>query len=202
MIKKESGEDSANVRLDDREQALLTLLGRCEPVSKVAQSTGVSVRALAGVLRSVKIALEANDSATDDFLALVENWGQVEPERFMFPLSNGDEEHVMGEQVQNDLQGGSDRSGMAKDKQAIINQIESEWSPFQMRDLGASLMRLADAMDQNWDPANVQATFRWPSSAARIERNSLTLAKKAILLKQQIKMRNKFLPKALLGEPA
>ena len=66
----------------------------------------------------------------------------------------------------------------------------------------ATLLRLADALDQQWDGSNVRSIFRWPSELARIERNAFNLALKARTIYERRGRRRDHIPGDLLGEPA
>jgi DNA-binding MarR family transcriptional regulator len=88
------------------------------------------------------------------------------------------------------------------DKQIILDALANEWKPREIRDIGASLLRLADAIDQDWQPPQSSGIFKWPTSLGKIERNAVNLAAKASLFCEQRRLRKEFLPMPLLGEPA
>lgn len=87
-------------------------------------------------------------------------------------------------------------------EQAVLNEIADNWSPRRMRDLAASLLRLADAIDQDWPHGQERSIFRWPNKQARIERNAVNLAAKARLIYAQRLRRRAHLSERLLSEPA
>jgi len=87
-------------------------------------------------------------------------------------------------------------------KQAILDRVADDWSPRHIRELATSLMRLADSLDQEWDPSNVKSIFRWPDDGRRIERNALNLAHKAKVIYAKRGSRRKYIPGELLAEPA
>jgi predicted transcriptional regulator len=68
--------------------------------------------------------------------------------------------------------------------------------------LGDSLLRLADAIDQEWQPEPSKSIFRWPNELHRIERNAYALAEKAQLEYLQRRSRRKFVPVSLVASPA
>lgn len=199
MVIKNFGSNN-KIDLSDKERELFAALSSGKSENSVIASTGVSVSELESIIVSCRFILAANDSDIDEFLHLVENWPSNDNEEFFFPHDRAKEDpsSYMVKPSQSDTE---NTGGRMRRKTDIIEKIESEWSPFEMRDLGASLIRLADAMDQNWDPANVRSLFHWPSAAARIERNSIELAKQAVLLKCQNGVKKKVLPEAMLGEP-
>lgn len=84
----------------------------------------------------------------------------------------------------------------------LLGQLEANMSPSSLRDLSATILRLADAIDQSWDGSQVRSTFSWFSKAAKFERNAVSLAKAAILEEQRAKMREEVIGADLLGIPA
>lgn len=94
----------------------------------------------------------------------------------------------------------STRSPLAE--QDVLNAVSNDWSTRQMRRLASSLLRLADAIEQDWQPPAGQPVFRWPNKLNRIERDSYLLGEKARLIYDQRKQRTKFVPVSLLAEPA
>lgn len=188
------------------ERDFLEALSSCRSIHDVAQSTGLSSRIVVAAVRSIRILVHANDGAVDDFLTLVENWNADGIEGFLFPdqILPADEivdDYVRWPDTVNDDEVARQDGSFVTKKQKVLDEIERDWSAQEMRDLGASLIRLADALDQNWNADAVQSSFHWPSAARQIERNSLELAKKATLIKRQLTMRKKYLPEAILGEP-
>lgn len=85
-------------------------------------------------------------------------------------------------------------------RSSFLSHVERKCSEAEIRRIGEACIRLADSIDQNWSPESVTNKFRWPSLAARIERRSLELAKKAVLLKEQSRIREQLLPEDLRGE--
>lgn len=197
-------EDESNF---DRERDFLAAPSSCQSISTVAQSTGLSPRIVAGAIRSMRTVLAANDGMVDDFLTLIEDWHVDGIEGFLLseetsPAADPSDAYVRsaGEDVDGDAASQKDKA--SPQKHTLIETIERDWSPREMRELGASLLRLADALDQEWDPEAVRSPFHWLSAAKQIERNSLELAKKATSIKRQLTMRKQYLPDAILGEPA
>ena len=94
----------------------------------------------------------------------------------------------------------SDR--VATERQSILENLSENWAPKEMRDLAATLLRFADAIEQQWDGSNSASIFKWPNALRRIERNSFNLALKAKRIYENRQGRNKFLPEELLAEPA
>lgn len=90
----------------------------------------------------------------------------------------------------------------APGRQEIIDRLANEWTPEAMRDLAAMLLRLADSIDQNWDPSNVRSIYRWPSTLAWIEKHAASLAAKARVISAKRNRRRDFFSHQLLGEPA
>lgn len=88
------------------------------------------------------------------------------------------------------------------DKQSILDKVGNDWSSQQIRDLAASLTRLADSIDQDWHGSKTRSVFRWPSALHRIEKNAANLAWQAKLLSANRSRRSEFISPELLGEPA
>lgn len=86
--------------------------------------------------------------------------------------------------------------------QNVLNRVSDELAPDQIRDLAHSLLRLADAIDQDWQPPQGKSIFRWPNALNRIERNAYVLAERASLESRRRRLREKYVPAELLGEPA
>lgn len=84
----------------------------------------------------------------------------------------------------------------------LLDQLEENMSPSSLREFSATLLRLADAMDQNWDPALVSSTFPWFSKAARIEKNAVSLSFSALKEERRAKLREDIIGVDLLGIPA
>ncbi|QFT78742.1 hypothetical protein FIU90_14425 [Erythrobacter sp. THAF29] len=200
--RSDSVDTDSNRILSDEERLLFRIMSGGGSLRAIKKSTGLSSKKVRAIVGSARLVLAANDTAVDDFLDMVNKWPVNDQDGLFFAQDKVSESRAeyLVRPTRDDTKV-SDENDHLDRRQEIIAEIEREWSPFEMRDLGGSLIRLADALDQNWDPANVQAAFHWPSAAAQIERNSIELAKKATLLKRQNSMRKKFLPEAMLGEP-
>lgn len=177
--------------LQNGDRKVVELVFRRKPLQEIAERVGLSEARIRNIIHKARFAFGANDDLVDDYLILVEEWERHSGEVLLpeFGSGSASEERLA-------------QPDPTQKKLKVISDIEAHWTPDEMRGLAASLMRLADAIDQDWSPEGVRAAFRWPSTAARIERNSLELAKKATLLLRQAKMREKYLPGELLGEPA
>jgi predicted transcriptional regulator len=84
----------------------------------------------------------------------------------------------------------------------ILGQIEAKMSPASLREFASTLLRLADSIDQNWDPAHVRSVFPWFSQAAKIERNAVVLAFSAAKEERRAKLREEVIGVDLVGIPA
>ncbi len=85
---------------------------------------------------------------------------------------------------------------------SILEDISLRLSPKEMRGLSQSLLKLADAMDQDWSPARSRSKYHWISQAGRIERNAIELAKTAIRIQELGRRRERYIPAEMLGEPS
>lgn len=173
------------------ERQVFELLAKRKPLEEIAAKVGLSESTVSKIIHEARFALGANDDLIDDYFEMLEGWQQETGEKSAFSFGT------------DTLSANAPPEPSATyQKLRTLEEIESNLSPDQMRDLARSLLRLADALDQDWHPDRVQSTYLWPSSAARIEKNSLELAKRARLLVRQSELREEFLPKKLLGEPA
>lgn len=144
-----------------------------------AQSLPVIEEQPAGIIRRAKSrpGLGANDGQVDDFIALAESWEGEDGE----PILAADP---------------------PPQPQLVLDAIAGQFSAGQMRQLGASLMKFADAVDDNWNPNEVRSTYHWLSVAGRIERRSLQLSQVAIRMRLAANRRRRHLSGEWFGEPA
>jgi DNA-binding MarR family transcriptional regulator len=87
-------------------------------------------------------------------------------------------------------------------KIALLDELVARLSPDELRGLGRRLVNMAEAVEQDWRPEVVRSSYNVPSTAARIERNALELAKVALMLIQFRQQRAKFLPPDAHDGPA
>lgn len=86
--------------------------------------------------------------------------------------------------------------------QRRLEEVSRGMSPSAMRTLAGKLMKLADSIDQQWEPTSVRSKYHWTSRAGKIERNAMQLARTAIRVRELGRRRERYLPPELLGEPA
>lgn len=84
----------------------------------------------------------------------------------------------------------------------MLDRLEASMSPESMRDLAATLLRLSDSIEQDWDSERVRSSSSKFSRAARIERNALALAFSATLEEHRAKLRDEAIGADLVGVPA
>lgn len=84
----------------------------------------------------------------------------------------------------------------------VLEHVESTMSPASMRQLAESILRLADSIDQGWNPHAVRSNFPMFSKAAKIERNAIPLSFSAIKEEYRAKLREEMLGADLGGLPA
>lgn len=136
---------------------------------------------------TTRISLGANDGPVDDLLEMVDGW-ESKTGQSVFP--------------QFSVSPDSAASGDGAAYGDALDQIAKQFSPAQMRQLGESMLKLADAIDQAWDPAAVRSSYHWISRAGRIERQALTLAQVAILIRDKANRRTHHIPQEFIAEPA
>lgn len=119
---------------------------------------------------------------------------------FKLPKHAEPEAYLLHEQTAN-VEQQPDTSG--RDEQStLLEKVSLGLSPEEMRDLSQSLLRLADAVDQDWSPEKVRSRYYWPSKARRIERNAIELAKRAVRIRELARRRERYIPREMLGEPS
>jgi hypothetical protein len=136
---------------------------------------------------TTRLSLGANDGPVDDFLELADRW-ESETGQSVFP------------------QFATSPSNPASCDEAAyggaLDQIAKQFSSTQMRQLGESMLKLADSLDQAWDPAAVRSNYHWITRAGRIERHALRLAQTAILMRDKANRRTHYIPQEFIAEPA
>ncbi|MFM7403297.1 MAG: MarR family winged helix-turn-helix transcriptional regulator, partial [Erythrobacter sp.] len=160
-------------------------MGNGEPKTKdTAQcykhaSADISQDQLQGIIPrpSHRLALGANDGPVDDFIALTENWTS-------------------------DCGGGLTPAHGDIPSETMLDTIMGQLSGAELRCLGTALLKLADAVDDSWDPHEVRSTYFWLSKAGKIERRSFQLAQVAMRIRATARKRTRHLSGEWFGEPA
>lgn len=120
--------------------------------------------------------LNANDGQADDFLALAEGWD----------CGNGETVFTQG---------------LAMRPTPMLDSIAQHFSPGQLRQLGTTLLKLADSLGDNWHPDQVSSNYHWLDDAGRIERQALRLAQVARRMRDVARRRLRHLSADWFGEP-
>jgi hypothetical protein len=118
----------------------------------------------------------ANDGQADDFITLAQDWESESAEPLLV-------------------------QGVSASPQLTLDAIAGQFSAGQMRQLGATLLKLADALDDDWNPDELRATYHWLTQAGRIERRALQLAQVAIRMRTAARRRTRHLSGEWFGEP-
>jgi DNA-binding MarR family transcriptional regulator len=84
----------------------------------------------------------------------------------------------------------------------ILSRLEATMSPASLREFAGSLLRLADSLDQNWNPELVRSSFPGTCDAARIERNALMLSFSATKEEHRARFREDAIGADIIGIPA
>lgn len=177
--------------LTNGEREVVGMIAKRQSLEEITRKFGLPKRTIEGMIHSARFAFGANDDLVDDYLLMLEDWQQETGSELYFSFGEVTPEE--------DALIASDEP---PDKSRVIDEIAATMSTNEMRELGGSLLRLADAFDQGWSPENVRSSFHWPSGAARIEKKALELAKRAKVLIRHQELRERFLPQDLFGEPA
>lgn len=88
------------------------------------------------------------------------------------------------------------------DVEKLLDGLGSNFSPVALRELASTLLRLADSIDQNWDPETVRSAFPAFSKAARIERNAVPLSISAVREEKRARIRDEAIGAEIVGVPA
>lgn len=205
MTEIEPSRVASSERIDRAEPLLFALLAASLSDQAVADSAKVSKPAIRAIRNVAKLAIESNDRAINDLIAVIADWNDTPtPEQFMLGqlpqvASEAAELDFISEVAPAAAEPSSSRQ--QNDRMNLLEGVSRDLSPSEMRDLAASLMKLADAIDQDWTPSMVRASYHWATKAGRIERNSIHLAKIAVRIRELSRRRERYLPSELLGEP-
>ncbi len=205
MTEIEPSRVASSERIDRAEPLLFALLAASLSDQAVADSAKVSKPAIRAIRNVAKLAIESNDRAINDLIAVIADWNDTPtPEQFMLGqlpqlASEAAELDFISEVAPPAAEPSSSRQ--QNDRMNLLEGVSRDLSPSEMRDLAASLMKLADAIDQDWTPSMVRASYHWATKAGRIERNSIHLAKIAVRIRELSRRRERYLPSELLGEP-
>lgn len=172
-----------NKPANDRAQKRLLLgLGDGMSLNDAARRAGVSFEEAKKRVLSLRHLIASNDSNIDDFIReaeLIESSANLRSSESR-----------------------SDHEIRSSKRRSILEAITENLEPDDLRELASTLLKVADAVDQDWHPETTKSVFSWPSAAARIERSSLKLARRAKALLHFRRERAKTIPAELLGEPA
>ena len=94
------------------------------------------------------------------------------------------------------------RNGADVELQELLDTLGTNMSPASLRSLAETLLRLADSVDQNWNPARVRSSYPMFSKAALIERNAIQLSLVAAKEECRAKKRDEAIGPDLVGMPA
>lgn len=147
--------------------------------ARTAPAEPASIEPPSGIIPKARArpGLGANDGPADDFIALVEGWEGDDGKPILSPAP------------------------LTPPKLAV-DVIAAHFSAGQLRQLGASLMTLADAFDDGSDRDDRPPRGDWQAQAGRIERQALHLAQVAIRMRKAAHRRCRHLSGEWFGEPA
>jgi len=205
VVEDDSGDQYSLNLKNQTEYLLFRLVTSSAPDDVVAETAKVPVGAVRAVRQIAELAVHQKGFAFNSLVELIEDWQEAQsPDQFMLVNDSeagrgGDEaDLVLYEQGENDS---SSRPKKAINRRVMLDDASRNLSPYDMRVLAGSLLKLADALDQDWSSDGVASQFHWITQAGRLERNSLELSKIALRVRELGKRRERFLPAELLGEP-
>lgn len=94
------------------------------------------------------------------------------------------------------------RDGGYVQLEEVLKRIEGTMSSIELRELAESILRLADSIDQDWDPNQVRSNFPIFSYAAKIEKNAIALSLEATKEEARSKLREEAIGIDLVSVPA
>ena len=160
-------------------------------------------RSAADCRKAPGLMLGANEGQVDDFLDLVDRWEEITGHSLVPESATQASEQAVDQAEESSAKTSApDPALRADDAYGMLNRIATDFSAQQMRQLGASLIRLADSIDQEWSPDQAKLSYHWLTKAGQIERNAVELAKVAVQARLAASRRTRHLPAEFLGEPA
>ena len=205
MTRMRAGLRATEEARGDAARLLFARLAKTGADDRTAAATGVSPAAI-GAIRIIAAAAVAEENDAHDFtelLVITKDWlGSDEPGQWMFEglADRGHDAHLISAADPCAGKGGEPPS-RARNAH-MIEAINQDLNPAEMRGLAGSLLKLADAIDQGWEPARVRSRFHWATRAGGVARNALELAKVAVRVQERGRRRERHLPADLLGEPS
>jgi DNA-binding MarR family transcriptional regulator len=189
---------------EESQRLLFALLAGAVSDEMVAETAKVPEAAVCAIRKTAALAVAPNPEQFAELIADIGEWQELSKQApFLFdgPFARyGIDEHIIVN-PSNGLAGGP-----VKGTEAVaISRLEAVsrgMSPSAMRTLASRLMKLADSIDQQWDPTSVRAKYHWTTRVGKIERNAVQLARTAMRVREQGRRRERYLPTELLGEPA
>lgn len=190
----------------EAEHLLFGLLANSVPDQSIADLMKVSGSAIAAIRKVAKAIIEPEAGAVDDLLVLIDQWHAQDPS-IPFFFSQGSPDAAPDEEggALSNSSAGADtiaKLNGANNRSHLLDEVARDLTPADMRSLASSMLKLADALDQDWAPELVRSRYHWASKAGRLERNSVELAKIAVRVQDVGRRRERHLPSELLGEPS
>jgi len=191
---------------DEAEKVLFELMAKSVPDQTVANSMEVSEAAIRAIRAVARMAIAAEAEAVDDLIALIEERHEQQASGLFLLGQSPVEERAQAEAEliveAVPLADDSAQSGRGDDRLSLLEGVSRDLSSEDMRGLAGSLLKLADALDQDWAPMQVRSQYHWATRAGRLERNSIELAKIAVRVQELDRRRERHISPELLGEPS
>lgn len=192
---------------DQREESkrlLFALLAGSISDDMVAETAKVPEAAVRAIRKAAALAVSADPGQFADLISDIGEWRELSrqsPLLFDGPsIPHSSDSHlIVGSSHSVAGRPASDSDGITRSR---LEAVSRGMSPSAMRTLAGKLMRLADSIDQKWEPTSARAMYHRKTQAGKIERNALHLARTAIRVRELGRRRERYLPPELLGEPA
>ena len=186
-----TGAEKLVAKLSRDQSDVFGMIAKKKPLEEIAERLGLSRRNIKHLVHSARFAFGATDDLVDDYLHMVETWEEVHGHKLLPDFD-----------AETSLENTLILSDAAASKAEALDHIDATMSPVELRNLAASLTKLADALEGGSTQAKLRTEVSEPSSAAQIERNAPELARRAAALIERRALRARFLPADLFGEPA
>ncbi len=195
------------------QQEVMELVTLNVPLGQIAKLTGKKPDTVERLFRSASVVLNANDDAVSDYLAFIDQWDKdngthlLEPTpapKGAFDLLDEQaerywENHARGEKLNESDQ----QPSRLVDGQEVGNPSDAStsYTADKIRVLGTHLLRLANAIDNEWSTEQLGTALELPARIDAIDHEVARLVVVAEIILEQVQFRRKLLNSDFLGDP-